>query len=197
MTGRPARTAALAFITVVTAAALFGAGRLTADPGQSPGPNQVDVGFAQDMREHHSQAATMSLAMLERAADPEVRRLARDIGTAQLMEIGTLGGWLMLWARPEQSDHTMSWLPADAPHAVDRSMGMASGSDLRNLSTLPVAEAERLFLTLMRTHHLAGIHMAHAAADRANISQLRDLARAMAAAQELDIARIDRLTDIL
>ncbi|WP_433662428.1 DUF305 domain-containing protein [Nocardia sp. CA-128927] len=186
----------MVFVAAVMAAAVFGAGRITADRGPISVPNQVDTGFAQDMREHHSQAATMSLAILDRAQNQEVRRLALDIGTSQLMEIGTLGGWLTMWAQPEQSDHTMSWMPADPQH-TDHSMGMASGPDMQKLSTLPVVEAERLFLKLMRTHHLAGIHMTHVARDRANTPQIRDLARTMVAAQQLDVARIDHLASVL
>ncbi|MBF6543600.1 DUF305 domain-containing protein [Nocardia brasiliensis] len=189
---RYARTAVVVAVGLVVVAAAFGVGRRTVRLDSEAAPNRVDIGFAQDMREHHSQAATMSLTILDRTQDPDLRRLAADIASTQLVEIGMLTGWLQLWHQPEQSDHSMSWM-AGASDAAEHSMGMASGSEQQQLSTLPGPDAEQLYLRLVRTHHLAGIHMAHIASDLAGTPQVRNAAAAMSRAQQLDITRIDAL----
>lgn len=61
----------------------------TADP--------FDRAFLDDMIPHHEGAIEMSRVVLNRGADPEVRRLAQEIVAAQQREITQMQGWRAAW----------------------------------------------------------------------------------------------------
>ncbi|WP_433662656.1 DUF305 domain-containing protein [Nocardia sp. CA-128927] len=198
---RARQLTAIACVVLTAIAAAFWIGRST---GPSPSassthePGLVDIGFARDMAEHHSQAVTMSLLVLERSVSPEIRLLARDILTAQQLQIGQLKGWLLLWNMTEQADHPMAWMPhqqgADHTFHLPAMAGMASGPDMTELATMAPADADQQFLRLMRNHHNGGIVMAQFAADHASLSEVKQLASAMVSAQQIEIAQIDYLS---
>src|SRR3546814_6326432 len=83
-------------------------------------PSPVDVGFAQFMRGHHDQAVVMTQILLGRGTTRLVG-LARSIQTAQLIEIGEMKGWLLLWGKPVLPATTsMDWM-LFGKNAPDRS----------------------------------------------------------------------------
>ncbi|MDR3414601.1 MAG: DUF305 domain-containing protein [Nevskia sp.] len=69
----------------------------TAQAATAPGP--VDIGFAQAMRSHHDQAVVMTQILLDHGTT-RLASLARGIQAAQLVEIGEMKGWLLLWDKP-------------------------------------------------------------------------------------------------
>jgi uncharacterized protein (DUF305 family) len=77
------------------------AGLLVGLPGSSgtsvPAADSVDVGFAQDMSEHHQQAVQMASWERDHTTDPALKQLAFDIESTQLQQIGRMQGWLGLW----------------------------------------------------------------------------------------------------
>ncbi|WP_433655126.1 DUF305 domain-containing protein [Nocardia sp. CA-128927] len=203
MTVRARQLTAIACVVLTATAAGIWIGRSTgpspsASSTHEPGP--VDIGFARDMAEHHSQAVTMSLIVLEQSAAPEIRVLARNILTAQQLQMGQLKGWLLLWNMTEQASHPMAWMPhrqhpdhSDTFHPQVMP-GMASGPDLTELATMTPADADQQFLRLMLNHHHGGIVMAQFAADHASLSEVKQLASAMVSAQQIEIAQIDYLS---
>jgi uncharacterized protein (DUF305 family) len=58
---------------------------LTGDP---------DKDFAQEMIVHHEMALEMAKDVLEKGKDPEIKKLAEDVITAQTKEIAFLRAWL-------------------------------------------------------------------------------------------------------
>lgn len=191
--GRPAanrdrwRTFGAPALAVVTIAALclgvlvgwlsFGMSR--------PGDDSAEAGFARDMSEHHAQASQMSFLVMQRTEDEDVRRLATDITNNQEFERGMMATWLEDWGLPraregermlwmEGHDHGSMDLPAGVPMP-----GMASPSEIQELTDSSGQEAEVLYLQLMTTHHLAGVEMAEAAL------QLASEPRVVAAAQRM------------
>src|SRR3546814_18167380 len=71
------------------------------------------------MRGHHDQAVVMTRILLGRGTTRLVG-LARSIQTAQLIEIGEMKGWLLLWGKPGLPATTsMDWmlLGKNAPDA--------------------------------------------------------------------------------
>jgi uncharacterized protein (DUF305 family) len=173
------------------------AGLLIGLPGSSassvPGAESVDVGFAQDMSEHHQQAVQMASWERDHTTDPALRQLAFDIETTQLQQVGQMQGWLALWgaAIGSPSGQHMAWMSSDS-HAhgmatpsggVDTMPGMATSDQLRALRAASGPQLDVLFLQLMLRHHEGGVVMLQYAVDHASVPQVRNLASQMLASQ--------------
>lgn len=169
---------------------------------RTPGDTSVDAGFARDMSEHHAQAIEMSFLVLERTDDHAVGRLAIDIANNQATERGMMLTWLQSWwglpfASPD--GERMAWMEHDH-HAAEAlppgvSMaGMASPTEIQELTDAEGVEAEILFLQLMTTHHIAGVEMAEDALHNASSPQVRAAAQRMVNAQ---FGEINLMKDML
>lgn len=75
-----------------------------------PATDSVDVGFAQDMSDHHRQAVQMAAWERDRTTDPVLRQLAFDVESSQTEQIGRMQGWLTLWEQsPQAVEGHMRW----------------------------------------------------------------------------------------
>lgn len=157
-------------------------------PYAAPGP--VDVGFTQFMRSHHDQAVVMTQILLDHG-NTKLASLARTIQAAQLIEIGEMKGWLLLWNKPllpattamdwmllgkTPPDAALSRYLADCRSAPGGMPGLATSEELNRLRSLDGDERDRLFLQLMIRHHQGGLPMAHYAAFNAETTVVRTLA---------------------
>ena len=79
----------------------------------------------------------------------------------------------------------MQWMDMGSP--VSAMPGMASEVQLDELRDAEGADADRLFLTLMREHHRGGAHMSLNAAANASDGDVRSLARRMATYQQVEV----------
>lgn len=163
-----------------------------------PTEGSVDVGFARDMSAHHQQAAEMATFARDNSSDPAIRLLAFDIDTTQLTQIGQMQGLLLSWGRPLYGGEQMSWMPASTGHGThtmhDGLMpGMATQDELGKLKTPTGTDLDIYFLQLMLRHHLGGLPMAQYAADHADTTAVRDIARGMAKAQAKEIVLMEQL----
>ncbi len=167
----------------------------------------VDIGFAQSMSQHHDQAVQMSQILLA-DGDTELSGVALSIQTAQLLQIGQMRGWLMLWDVPIlPADDGMAWMLAGASppdeallaylamcSAAPAGMpGLASTEELNRLREQRGRVRDRLFLQLMIRHHLGGLPMAQFAASNARVDAVRALAAQMAYHQDAEIQRLLQL----
>ncbi|HEY5857237.1 MAG TPA: DUF305 domain-containing protein [Aldersonia sp.] len=190
---RSQRTA-LAVLGIIAAIAVgFALGffaRLPLDDGgtETPGADSVDVGFAQDMSVHHSQAAEMASIALTQSQDQAVRNLAYDILTTQQNQIGQMQGWLSLWGQPSlPSGEYMTWMSSDDGQSHDHSTaggsaqmpGMASSAEMSALRQATGTALDVQFLQLMLRHHQGGLPMMEYAAEYAQTSTVRQLAQTM------------------
>lgn len=202
VSGRPSGVARILVIgAAVLAVLLLGAavGLLVKLPGSTtsavPASGSVDVGFCQDMAQHHLQGIQMANIARDRSADPEVRQLAFDIASTQLEQVGRMKGWLMMWNEHEQnvSGVYMAWMNdsgvhghgATTPEAGKPLMpGMAVTDELTKLRTMPAGrEFDVYFLQLMLRHHTGGAPMAQYAATHASQPFVRTLADNMLKSQ--------------
>lgn len=152
-----------------------------------PGEASPEVTFARDMSAHHEQAVAMSLQLRERLDDPELRSFTLDVALTQQAQIGQMQGWLAVWDVP------VSGLEPPM-QGLGTQMGMATRTDLNALHTLPLDEAENLFLRLMIRHHEGGVTMAEAVLEQTRRPEVRRLAQAIVQGQTSEIAY---MTDLL
>ena len=168
--------------------------KLPGQPAPPPQAGSVDVGFAQDMSVHHTQAVQMASWERDHTSDPALQLLATDIEDTQHGQVGRMQSWLDLWgAGALPTGKYMTWMTDATGHdhveagsgepGVTTMPGMASSDDLRRLRTSTGPAGDVLWLQLMLRHHEGGASMLAYAADRAQLPQVRNLAAQMLSAQ--------------
>ncbi|MDP9797443.1 uncharacterized protein (DUF305 family) [Catenuloplanes nepalensis] len=181
----------LALAIVVGLTLGYAAGLLTPTV-TAPGDDSVEAGFVRDMSTHHAQAVEMAMIMHTKAQDDQVASLAADIAITQQGQIGTMSAWLRDWnLNPTGEQPRMAWMPNSQGSLTNGLMpGMATPEQLTQLRSATGVEAERLFLDLMLTHHLGGIHMAEEVVDLSDNEDIDWLAGTMVASQQREIQAI-------
>jgi uncharacterized protein (DUF305 family) len=160
---------------------------------RDPGNDSVEAGFARDMSTHHGQAVSMSLAIRDRTEDEQLYYLATDIMLTQQSEIGMMTGWLMTWDLGMVGDEApMTWMGHPSTGLMP---GMATQEQIAELSSLPVDQAEVLFLQLMIRHHQGGVEMAQALLDRSDDDMVRDVAQQMVVVQTAEIDTMNQFLE--
>ncbi|AOD24866.1 DUF305 domain-containing protein [Rhodococcus pyridinivorans] len=211
---RLGRTLAVGVFALVVGLYLgIGASGLRGGHPEPPAQDSVEVGFAQDMSVHHSQAVEMSAMALTNATDPAVRTLAYDVLTTQQGQWGTMQGWLAVWDRPLQAaGEPMTWMRATedsagtaagmTEHAAmppgsaiqgPRMPGMATTSELDTLRRTTGPAFDTLYLQLLLRHHQGGLPMARYAAANATEQVVTTLARQIADTQQAESTTMQQL----
>jgi uncharacterized protein (DUF305 family) len=167
-------------------------GYLLAQP-RYPGDNSAEAGFLRDMSTHHAQAVEMSMIAHADSDNPEVVSLAGDIALTQHQQIGYMQAWLREWnLSPTGSQAAMAWMPDSAGSVVNGLMpGMATPDQLAKLRVAKGTDLDVEFLTLMRQHHLGGIHMAQEILDLSKNPDVTWLAQTMVTGQQAELTVID------
>lgn len=191
-------------VTLLSAAAFFALGRLSAGPQAVPdaGP---DAGFARDMQSHHAQAVEMALLIRDTSGNEEVRAIAYDIATTQQHQNGQMFAWLQEWGLPPSGPTPpMVWMRAaggthqDATHtgpgtAGETMEGMATPDQMQALRNAAGPEADRIFADLMIRHHQGGVTMAKAAVGLAETARVKDFAARILESQTAEITALQEL----
>jgi uncharacterized protein (DUF305 family) len=165
------------------------AGRLLGHPGDT----SPEAGFLRDMSTHHAQAVEMSMIAHANSTDPQIISLAADIALTQHGQIGYMQSWLRDWSlSPTGAEPPMAWMP-DAAGAVQNGLmpGMATPDEIEQLRQATGKALDVQFLTLMRAHHLGGIHMAQGILDQSENKDVRWLAQTMVSGQQSELNLID------
>lgn len=193
-------------LVLVVGGRLAGLPALTSTPTPAvPGP--IDIGFAQSMMLHHQQAIGMAMLILDASPPSPLATLARQIATAQLVELGEMRGWLRLWDAPWVAERPgMDWMrlgrtPPDAAllqYLLDCQqtptgmVGLATPEAVDRLRQLEGRERDAHFLRLMQAHHEGGLPMARFAATEAKVPVVRELAARIVLEQSEELYRIQR-----
>lgn len=159
----------------------------------TPADDSVEAGFLRDMSTHHAQAVEMAMIAHADSTNPEIVTLAADIATTQQGQIGYMQAWLRDWnLSPTSSQPPMTWMPDSAGSVQNGLMpGMATPTQLDTLRKATGTPQDIQFLTLMRAHHLGGIHMAQEAITLSNNDNVDWIADTMVKAQQGEINLID------
>jgi len=161
---------------------------------ESETPNDTDIGFFTDMAVHHEQALAMCQRVIGRNNGDSVQALAADILQNQSYERGVMHTWLTVWGESTAPPETvMGWMGMEMPAA--EMMGLATEEQMSSLATATGIAQGRLFLTLMRAHHVGGVHMTDVATENAAIANVRTTAERMATIQNYEIGIIDQLVE--
>lgn len=157
---------------------------------------EADVGFCSDMSTHHVQALAMCQRVLGRDTGDPVQAAAAEVLQTQAIEIGTMRAWLADWGESTSPPETvMAWMGmndgAGMPAAM--MMGLASDAEMQALSLAEGRDAGRMWIELMRAHHVGGVHMATAALELASAEKVKRLAGIQVAVQSFEIEQYDML----
>ena len=159
-----------------------------------PDPNSTDIGFLQDMRQHHEQAVEMAFRfIIKDDVNPTLQTVAYEIIVGQQLEIGRMIQLLREYGKAEanESGIGMSWMQQPVP--LDRMPGLASEADMDSLELAAGSEAESIFSRLMIAHHQGGILMAEYARDNAGTSEVVKFATGIINGQTSEISELQRL----
>jgi len=161
----------------------------------TPGDDSVEAGFLRDMSTHHAQAVEMSMIAHAGSTDPAVISLSADIALTQHGQIGYMQAWLRDWhLSPTASTPPMSWMKDSAGSVQNGLMpGMATPAQLADLRKATGKTLDVQFLTLMRQHHLGGIHMAQEILKESDNADVTWLAEAQVRNQQGEINLIDAM----
>ncbi|MFF5212115.1 DUF305 domain-containing protein [Streptosporangium sp. NPDC000396] len=157
------------------------AGR-TAKPGERLGESEAqvtgaDVRFAEGMIPHHRQALEMAALVAPRSSSRALRTLAERITVAQRAEIAAMTSWLKAVGRTWEGhdDHTVTQ------------------EQMNRLRAARGAAFDRLFLSLMITHHQAALEMARRQLQDGTDRTMLATAKDVLSGQGVEIARMREL----
>ena len=166
------------------------------DPSATPANDSAEAGFVRDMSTHHAQAVSMAEAIRSRTQDPLLGALATDIVLTQQSQIGRFSGWLDQWGLPITSlDAPMSWAQEHTAMDMEAMPGMANNAEIRQLDSLPLDQAEVLFLNLMIRHHRGGVEMAETVLSITGRDEVRRLASSIVTSQQSEIDAMQSMLD--
>ncbi|MGV9558368.1 DUF305 domain-containing protein [Streptomyces sp. NPDC003522] len=145
-------------------------------------PNSADVDFARMMIEHHRQALEMTGLAPEQGESAKLKALASRITAAQGPEIEAMESWLATYDKDGGG--------ADGGHEHAAMPGMATEAQLEKLRAASGKAFDRLFLTLMITHHEGAITMAADVKAQGNNVRIEEMADDVVAEQTTEITRM-------
>lgn len=171
-------------------------------------PLEADYCYVEAMIPHHDQALELSgLVLRSGGVSERTTALAEFIVADQSAEIEQMRAWWSAWMRalPPADDEAA---PGHAPHAghADAAVargcphgghagmaGMATPAQLAELAAREGADAERLFLELMITHHEGALEMARTAVLEGGNAFVRRSAKHVLVEQEREVVAMHGL----
>lgn len=162
----------------------MGSGSAPSSSQASADFNDADVSFAMNMVAHHQQAVEMADMFLAKdGVSADVTAIAQKIKDAQGPEIETMNGFLTAWGQSTDMGG-MDGMNMD---------GMMTDADMSALDASVGAEADRLFLEQMITHHTGAIDMAQLEVDNGKNAEAVSLAEKIVADQTAEITTMNDL----
>jgi uncharacterized protein (DUF305 family) len=165
----------------------------------SPPPlTVVDLGFLQDMIDHHEQALAIAHAYLANNPNGDAAPYASEVILYQERDLKRMDRFLHDGGqkRGDPKRLAMTWMgamehggmvmPAEGV-PVSQMPGMQPLARIQELEKLQGKDAERLFFQLMTDHHKGGIEMAMSASSTASRKAIRAFAAYVVNGQGIEI----------
>ncbi|MFC5750090.1 DUF305 domain-containing protein [Actinomadura rugatobispora] len=162
-------------------------------PATPAPPTAAEIRFVEMMIPHHRQAVEMAGLAPGQAAAAQIKSLAERIGGGQRAEMAAMQSWLGKNGRPTGSPgggHGGHGGPSAQATAHTGMPGMATPEQMGRLRAARGAEFDRLFLTLMITHHQGALTMTKDVIDKGTDVTVQELARDVEAGQQAEINRM-------
>ena len=176
----------VAISAIVVACGGEGSGSATAEEPSTAGQVPFDQAFIDAMVPHHREAIAMAAVASSRGlSQPDLKVIANDIAMSQQSEIEQMLQWRESWF----GSRTLGPLQPDVLGVPEDELGMDHGS-AEELEAAPDVDAT--FAQLMIPHHEGAIAMAEVASQRAQHSEIRDLASRIVAAQEREVTTMEK-----
>jgi uncharacterized protein (DUF305 family) len=152
----------------------------------------VDVGFLQDMIDHHEQAIEIANAYTKVNPTGGAQAYASEVAYFQRVEINRMKRWLAGGkSEPGAPDRkAMAWMGMAT--TVTEMPGMQTAERRATLAASSGKAADRLFFDMMSDHHAGGVHMAEYEAARGSNRDVKAFARIMAKGQRVEIAEYNQ-----
>jgi uncharacterized protein (DUF305 family) len=138
-----------------------------------------DLQVLDTLSRHHAEAISMARLAETQAEHRELKEFARQLMRSQQAEIEQLRGWRNAWY-------------ANQPGAENPALpGMHSTAmPMEQLHTLKGAEFDRMFLQMMIPHHQGAVELARDILNRAEHTELKELAARLQAEQAREVEQL-------
>lgn len=158
-----------------------------AGDSRSARPNAVDLGFLQDMIDHHEQALLISRTYLDANPQGLAAPYAREVVMYQQWEITRMENWLAKFglSRGLPARRAMVWMGMDV--TVATMPGMQTQARIDELARASGRDADLIWFEIMKDHHQGGAHMASYAATFGARKDITKFADKMAYNQSIEI----------
>lgn len=161
---------------------------------------EFDVLFIDAMIPHHESAVLMAQVARDRAERPEIVDLAESIIATEQAEIETMSEWREAWY-PDVPPLTQRQLIDGMTVQLSDSPGVGGVAGLEEMGRdhmLPdlielcsmTDDFDLAFIDLMLAHHSSAIVLGQEGANRAVHRETRELAQAIASAQQLEVDQL-------
>lgn len=160
-------------------ALLAGCGSDESDSADSGSPSSgTDAAFAASMTAHHMGGVELGQLAVDKAVDPEIKRIGQDIVDAQTSELELL-----------ESKLTELGAEASMPGPIEERDMM----DMAALEAASVPEFDRLWLDVISAHHSAAIQMAEIEMAGGEDPELTELAGEIIDTQSRELTQFNEL----
>jgi len=176
----------VAFSIFAVACGGGGSDSASAEEPSTAGQVPFDRAFIDAMIPHHREAIAMAEAANSRGlSQPDLQEIANDITISQQREIDQMLDWRESWF----GSRTLGPVVPEVLGVPEDALGMKHDSANELEDALDV---DTTFAQLMIPHHEGAISMAEAASERAQHSEIRDLASRIIDAQEREIEIMEK-----
>jgi uncharacterized protein (DUF305 family) len=137
--------------------------------------------FLDTMTMHHQMAIHMASLVETRAADQELKDMAKKMMTEQEKEVAQLKGWRAQWyaGKPEAMNIKMAGMPESIKGMSHDKLASAKGEQF-----------DRLFVDMMSQHHKGAIKMAQTADQKLEHAEVKEFAAKVVDMQKKEIAHM-------
>ncbi|RSN04570.1 DUF305 domain-containing protein [Amycolatopsis roodepoortensis] len=158
----------------------------TAPPASSPVAqqaavpfNDADVAFARQALAHHQQGVDLASLAETRAANEQLKALAKRVIDTHEPEIARLSGLIEAWGQPAPDDPNLEHIQRD---------GYISPGDMAALAGLSGKDFDRQFAARLLRQREAGVRIADAETQHGRNPDARDLAATTSRSQQQEIS---------